>query len=196
MAGEINYFRKRFLGGFNRQDVVDYIAKLAKERNESTAAKEKAENEAKKLNAEIVSIRAEMDEARLEIEKVKKQAEAARLEAEEARQEAKIYKNEALEEAIETITKFEVLFENANTCIKSTIASLCDEIEKARGTVAGVPSVLDGASVRLSELRMALTAEKDQGLPHEAPSMPGTHEPPELLKPSELFTTAEHVDII
>jgi len=33
MIGEVNSFRKRFFGGFNQSDVVDYIAKLSKERN-------------------------------------------------------------------------------------------------------------------------------------------------------------------
>ena len=45
MEGEKEFFRKRFFGGFNREDVIKYIAKIAGERNEALAAKEKAEKE-------------------------------------------------------------------------------------------------------------------------------------------------------
>ena len=49
MKGEKEFFRKRFFGGFNRDDVIKYIAKIAQERNEAITAKEKAEKEAKTL---------------------------------------------------------------------------------------------------------------------------------------------------
>ena len=64
MTGEINSFRSRFFGGFNREDVVDYIAKLAQERNELEAAKIKAENDLNALTLEIEAIRSEADEMR------------------------------------------------------------------------------------------------------------------------------------
>ena len=49
MQGEKEFFRKRFFGGFNRDDVIKYIAKIADERNDALAAKEKAENESQGL---------------------------------------------------------------------------------------------------------------------------------------------------
>ena len=59
MVGEKEFFRKRFFGGFNRNDVIKYIAKIAEERNEAIAAKEKAEKEARALAEELRKLRGE-----------------------------------------------------------------------------------------------------------------------------------------
>jgi len=61
MKGEKEFFRKRFFGGFNRNDVIKYIAKIAEERNEAIAAKEKAEKNARALAEEIKKLRGEGD---------------------------------------------------------------------------------------------------------------------------------------
>ena len=63
MTGEINYFRKRFFGGFNREDVVSYIARVAKERNALAIAKDKAENDLHLLASEVDALRFEAREA-------------------------------------------------------------------------------------------------------------------------------------
>ena len=81
MSGEVNYFRKRFFGGFNRQDVVDYIAKLAKERNESTAAKDKAVKEVQSLTNEVESLQAEVKSLRDSMDEVNQAAEKLKTEA-------------------------------------------------------------------------------------------------------------------
>jgi len=57
MMGEKEFFRKRFFGGFNRQDVINYIAKIADERNTAIAEKEKIENE-------LISLKEELNELR------------------------------------------------------------------------------------------------------------------------------------
>jgi len=54
MTGEVLYFRKRFIGGFNRDDVVAYISKISTERNEAIAEKEEYQAKVEKLN-ELVS---------------------------------------------------------------------------------------------------------------------------------------------
>ena len=59
MKGEKQYFRKRFIGGFNRDDVIKYIKKITDERNESLAAKEKAENEAAELRTQIDELKSQ-----------------------------------------------------------------------------------------------------------------------------------------
>lgn len=63
MPGEISYFRKRFFGGFNRRDVIDYIEKLAQERNRLLAAKDRAESEASELNEENKVLRIQLAKA-------------------------------------------------------------------------------------------------------------------------------------
>jgi hypothetical protein len=59
MKGEKVFFRKKLFGGFNRDDVVQYIAKIAEERNEAIKAKEKAEKEIFTLAREIKILRGE-----------------------------------------------------------------------------------------------------------------------------------------
>ena len=63
MTGEIRFFRKRFFGGFNREDVINYIAMIAQERNELLAAKEKAESENVDLIREVATLRFENEVA-------------------------------------------------------------------------------------------------------------------------------------
>jgi len=59
VSGEKEFFRKRFFGGFNREDVIKYIAGLAEERNEALAAKERAEKKARALAEEVKKLRGE-----------------------------------------------------------------------------------------------------------------------------------------
>ena len=61
MAGEIKFFRKRFFGGFNRKDVVGYIATMAKERNDLESARNKAEDSVRELNREVTALRFETE---------------------------------------------------------------------------------------------------------------------------------------
>ena len=63
MRGEINSFRKRAFGGFNQDDVINYVAKASQERNALIDANNKAEAELKKLAEELASVRAELEEA-------------------------------------------------------------------------------------------------------------------------------------
>ena len=63
MTGEIKVFRKRFFGGFNKKDVIDYITEQARERNEMEAAKEKAEKELLELVREVTRLRIETEVA-------------------------------------------------------------------------------------------------------------------------------------
>jgi len=72
MTGKIHPFRSRFMGGFNRQDVIDYIAKLAEERNAQRAAKDMAEQEARTLADEIERLKQELEKAQRELENSKR----------------------------------------------------------------------------------------------------------------------------
>ena len=61
MTGEIKFFRKRFFGGFNREDVVSYIASMAQERNALADAKDKAEDDVRELNRAVTALRFETE---------------------------------------------------------------------------------------------------------------------------------------
>jgi len=140
MTGEINYFRKRFIGGFNRQDVVDYVAKLAKERNALRAERDKAVQDAGVLANEVAALRLELEEAR------------------RSTNESKL---EALQSASRTFTELENAFEALRGEIDKTAADVCEELDLARGAIASVPRVLDRAGERFSELHAALDEEMD-----------------------------------
>ena len=149
MAGEINFFRKRFLGGFDKQDVVDYIAEQADERNKLNARIEKAETDYDTLvedaRVEQVSLieKAKSErEALLEESRIEREAliEKARVEREtlfekfESERKTLIDKAEAEHKAL--INKSEAereAFEAEKKALNAEIEALkqrCNEIEK------------------------------------------------------------------
>jgi len=137
MAGEINYFRKRFFGGFNREDVVEYIAKLARERNEFSAAKDKAVQDARVLAGEVAALRNELEETRQAMVK---------------------YKAETLEAAIRAITELEYSFGSLRGEIVMATKKIFAEISVAQDIITSAPSVLDRAAERCAELRTTLAS--------------------------------------
>ena len=143
MTGEIEFFRKRFVGGFNRQDVVNYISKLAQERNDYRDAKEKAEQDIHALNDYIATLRIEVD--------------AAKKEAREGRE----YKVTALEAALGTFSKLEAQFGDLCGKLETTSQGIYAELDKARDTVAALPAVLAQAGDGIKELQAACKAERD-----------------------------------
>lgn len=139
MSGELNYFRKRFFGGFNRQDVVDYITKLSQERNELRAMRDTAVRQVKELADEAASLR---------------------LALEEAKQEANKNRTEAIEAAIRTFSDLESDFTNLRKDIETAASGVRAELQAASGRIAEVPLVLERAEERVAELRAFLDAEK------------------------------------
>ncbi|MCL2151662.1 MAG: hypothetical protein FWH57_01690 [Oscillospiraceae bacterium] len=140
MTGEIKCFRKRFIGGFNRQDVIDYIAVLAKESDTNRALKEKAEQDMKGLVTEIASLKRERDEAK-------------RLAGE--------YKSEVLEAAKKTLEEFEVSFNSLSEGFEKESASICEQLEAARNIIAILPSALKRTGERFGKLRAILEEGQD-----------------------------------
>lgn len=74
MRGEIVRFRRKFFGGFNRDDVAAYIAKLAEERNEGLAAAESAQSEIQRLKSEVSRLKKKLGVYEKLIEKMKRRA--------------------------------------------------------------------------------------------------------------------------
>lgn len=140
MTGEIKFFRKRFIGGFNRQDVVDYIAELARERDENLALREKSDQKVRDLMAEIDSLKHERDEAR-------------RL--------AEEYKSEVLNAARKTLTEFEISFDKLCGGFEEEAANVCAQLEAARNIIAIVPGALKEAGAKFSGLRALLDEGND-----------------------------------
>jgi len=78
MKGEIEFFRKRFFGGFNRKDVINYIGKLAQERNENRAALERAEKSAQTMANALDAKSREVDELRNAYDEISNELEELR----------------------------------------------------------------------------------------------------------------------
>jgi len=147
MEGEIKFFRKRFIGGFNRQDVIDYIANLAQERDRNLALKEKADQEAKDLEATIESLKRERDEA-------------LRLASE--------YKSEVLKAARKTLADFEVSFEGLCAGFDEGFKNICAQLEYAGNIIAILPEALNKTGAAFRGLRGLLDEGKDE--PEEGPA--------------------------
>jgi len=138
MTGEIKFFRKRFIGGFNRQDVIDYITELAQERDKNLALREKAQQDVRALASIVASLKNERDEAR-------------RL--------ANEYKAEVLDTARKTLAEFEGSFEKLCVGFEEESANICAQLEAARNIIAIVPGALKEAGSKFSQLRTLLDEE-------------------------------------
>ena len=142
MTGDANIFRKRFFGGFNERDVVEYIAELARERNELEKARDNAIKDARALAGEV-------DELRRELEEEKRQLNT------DYEQKAEVFR-----EAGNTFAEFEIAFEELRSEIVRATTGLYTELKKADDTVAKLPSVIVRAGERFTELRTAFEADK------------------------------------
>jgi len=145
MTGEIKFFRKRFIGGFNRQDVIDYIAELAKERDKNLALKDKAQMEVQALTEMVAKLRFERDEV-------------IRL--------ANEYKSEVLDSARKTLAELEASFETLCAGFEQESTSICTQLETARSIIAILPSALKETGLQFSELKALLDDENN--IPYDA----------------------------
>ena len=143
MTGEINSFRSRFFGGFNKEDVADYITKIANERNEFEKAKNKAEDDVRVLSLEIERLRTETEEVR-------------RLIMED-------YENKAntFELAGKTFNRYGDAFKVLCAEIGSAATSVFTELKSAGEITGKLPPLLAEAVERIEELRVAFEEDKD-----------------------------------
>ena len=82
MSGEKEFFRKRFFGGFNRDDVIKYITRIADERNEAVAARQKALKEIQTLKDELSTAVAARENAEKDARTLAEEVKTLRYEAE------------------------------------------------------------------------------------------------------------------
>jgi len=135
MTGEIDFFRKRFIGGFDRNDVVDYIAKLSNERNAIAEERDNALQEIKELSTQVESLRQE-------VFSTKRYAESFRV--------------EALENAKITLLELETDFESLRLGVKASISGAFDQLREAISTIEGVSTMLEGTGEKIAGLSMVL----------------------------------------
>jgi len=142
MTGEVNSFRSRFFGGFNREDVVDYIAKLAQERNELEATKTKAENDLSALTLEIEALRSETEEA-------------CRVMAEDYDRKLSVFKS-----AVNAFAGYGESFRLLCEDISAATTGVFTVLKDAGDITARMPALLSQAFNTFEELRVAFSAEK------------------------------------
>ena len=142
MTGDSNYFRKRVFGGFNRQDVVNYITELAKERNVSEAGKDKAEKDARELAAEVAALRRDSEEAWRTIK-------------EDIEQKYSVF-----EAAVNAFVEFEGIFSSLREEIEIAATDVFAELRNTVDITAKLPAALTQAFEKFGELRASFEAKK------------------------------------
>ena len=124
MNGELNPFRKRFLGGFNQRDVISYITKLADERNAESSAKDKALSEVKSLTEDIKVLQRELEEVRQWTHERREQSMASLESAAEALSELESVINAVFEKIEATLERVNEDFRSSLKNIKDTSPSI------------------------------------------------------------------------
>ena len=146
MTGDVNSFRSRFFGGFNREDVVDYIAKLAQERNELEVAKTKAENDLYALTLEIETIRSEV-------------AEARRVMTEDYERKISLF-----ETAADSFAEYEDSFRALCADIGAAATGVFTVMQNAGDITARMPTLLSQAVARFGVLRSRFESGEFEGI--------------------------------
>ena len=87
MTGEVQFIKKQMFGGFNREDVVEYVAKIAKERNEAREANAEAQEKIEVLVSEISDLLVELELCKSIIGEMEKQNKPSLISDEPLRKE-------------------------------------------------------------------------------------------------------------
>ena len=162
MIGEVNSFRKRFFGGFNQRDVVDYIAKLSKERNTHR-------EEVQKLADEATMLRHELERA----QNAEPDAPESGEPFEESDEESS---EEPVEESVEELDE-EPVEELLEEPVEEPAAELVEEPIKeppveTPNPVSGLKTAVD--SIRLGDEAMQKLADGASALHHNFKEASGT----------------------
>jgi len=91
MAGEIRKFKRSVLGGFDCNEVVEYIGRISSQRNEYKAAGEKIGAELEETKAELEELKMELTSAAGELEEISR---ATALELDKANRACKALEEE------------------------------------------------------------------------------------------------------
>ena len=137
MTGDVNFFRNRFIGGFNKEDVTGYIKRLANERNEMEAAKKKAESIGKALAAEVASLRREIENVKREMQ-------------ENSERKAAVF-----DAAENTFAEYNAAFEELRIELETGASSVVSEMKNVSDAAARLKYMLSQADGKFEELRSA-----------------------------------------
>ena len=113
MKGEKEFFRKRFFGGFNRDDVMKYIARIAEERNEAVSAKEKAERGIRAITEELNRANSTREDAERDVRSLAEERNQAIDAKEKAEKDARTFAEELRRLREETSSPVAEVVDNA-----------------------------------------------------------------------------------
>ena len=150
MTGESSYFRKRFFGGFNREDVVEYISKVAKERNELATELEKANKDMQALRDEIQATADENATLKRESVRVAQEAQIA----------ADRYKAETLDSIKSAIESLEVSLDDLRHKVGLSTTGICAELNSAITTISSMPNILEYTGNKIGSIKAELDIER------------------------------------
>ena len=143
MSGDVRHFRRRFFGGFDTSDVMQYIEELAGQRNRYKTTGDRLEAELKSLNAEIRRLQSELDEADKRLTDIKVKS---------------------LDEASAGISTLRETYTDIRAEMETTTSTICSELSRLNGTLTTLSSVLDKTGTRFTELQAIVDREKAEVL--------------------------------
>ena len=149
MTGEIKSFRRQLIGGFDRRDVMSYIAKISHERNMFSQTKFEAERALSKLADEIERLNGELEEAN-----------AAALKGREDRQAA-------FDAAALVFEDLKAAFGQVHKDITEAFARVNAELAVAAIPVEKLPDVIEKTEEKLRGMQVASGGEQTDEPPSE-----------------------------
>jgi len=139
MSGEIKNFKHKIIGGFDQNDVIDYITDLAAQRNSY-------EEENGVLKTELDEIRQKLSQSETELQDALRQITEVKV--------------TALSDASSALSDLEGKFDNVRSDMEVTVAHIKSELSKIGDTLSLMSSVLDTTGKRFSELHGIVDEEK------------------------------------
>ena len=144
MGGETGKFRGSFLGGFNRQDVVNYIEQMSAERQS--------------IGEERESFREKTDEFESRIFALEQENEALRAELEEERAKNFALQNKAAEEALLALNELKSKFASVRADVGLDVNHTKRELERMSAGVTGVTGFFEETEKRIASLEDEIAA--------------------------------------
>ena len=169
-------FRSAAFGGFNRQDVLDYLEKTAAEnarkQQELQRRLEEAEEDRRKLASQesdqeerVTILNRDRESLSQQLEQVK-----AVLEASREREEAQSRELEELRRGMEQwLGRVQVEYDALRSEVESTVSHAADQLEKAGKCLEQMTALLADQDVALEELSRAYDSTDREKVPAPMP---------------------------
>ena len=163
MNGNFIPFRKQFLGGFNQQDVADYIRTLAQDRNAHSEAKDEALRELQALTLKMQAMADKEHSHTAREQELIEVIERLHRELENAKRVSREFieqKVSALESAEAAFSEFDSTVADVCSAMKKSSERVNEQFEASGKALLGIQPVLQQFQRELDGLREILDGEK------------------------------------